>query len=334
MTPLMSNKITNDVIIPLDSELILNILPKELENNIFHQLKKECNWVEMRHRGGTVPRLVCIQGDINEDGDEPIYRHPVDAQPPLHQFSPTVQKIINIVSAIIGHKLNHALIQLYRSGTDYISEHADKTIDVKHGSNIVNLSIGALRTMVLRPKRENNKGKTPKPRTNIKIPLPHNSLFILGWNTNLKMTHAIKQDKRPISQKTTEELAYNGERISLTLRNVATYITKNGNLYGQGACNKTKLKKEYKKKKKSSVNTGDIEEQQQLLLNAFSLENRSSDFDWDQNYGKGFDQLTFSAINGNNDVASKKNFNSGNKTRAVFALFVSFLILNGLRHSI
>jgi alkylated DNA repair dioxygenase AlkB len=41
------------------------------------------------------------------------------------------------------------LIQLYRTGADYISEHSDKTIDVVRGSRIVNVSLGARRTMTL-----------------------------------------------------------------------------------------------------------------------------------------------------------------------------------------
>jgi alkylated DNA repair dioxygenase AlkB len=46
------------------------------------------------------------------------------------------------------------LIQLYRTGADYISEHSDKTIDVVRGSFIVNLSLGARRTMTLRTKKD------------------------------------------------------------------------------------------------------------------------------------------------------------------------------------
>lgn len=298
----MSANTPPTTVCPLDSSLILNILPTNLEKDIFNVLKKECEWVEMHHRGGAVPRLVCIQGDINKDGDQPIYRHPVDEQPPLNQFTPTVQRIVNIVETKIGHTLNHALIQLYRNGRDYISEHADKTIDVKRGSSIVNVSIGAQRTMVLRQKSETSLGKAPKPRTSNKIPLAHNSLFVLGWETNLKMTHAIKQDKRPEFEKSNAEKAYNGERISLTLRNVATYISKEGMLYGQGACNKVKPALEVGKEVKTKSEKKEDELQQ--LLYAFSLENRNSDFNWDESYGKGFDQIDFSEHNNNNNKSS------------------------------
>jgi alkylated DNA repair dioxygenase AlkB len=49
------------------------------------------------------------------------------------------------------------LIQPYRTGAvraDYISEHSDKTIDVVRVSRIVNLSLGARRTMMLRTKKD------------------------------------------------------------------------------------------------------------------------------------------------------------------------------------
>ena len=49
------------------------------------------------------------------------------------------------VEKILQHPVNHVLIQYYRTGNDYISEHSDKTIDVIRGSKIVNVSLGAER---------------------------------------------------------------------------------------------------------------------------------------------------------------------------------------------
>lgn len=34
-------------------------------------------------------------------------------------------------------ELNHVLIQKYRNGEDYISEHSDKTVDIVRGTSIV-----------------------------------------------------------------------------------------------------------------------------------------------------------------------------------------------------
>lgn len=109
----------------------------------------------------------------------PVYRHPADNSPPLSPFSPTVALIRVAVEKALNHPVNHALIQLYRDGNDAISEHSDKTIDVVRGSKIVNVSLGAQRTMVLRTKKDaipaSDTG-TPNSRPTIRVPLPHNSM--------------------------------------------------------------------------------------------------------------------------------------------------------------
>jgi hypothetical protein len=77
--------------------------------------------------------------------------------------------------------------QWHRTGTDYISEQSDKTIDVVHSSRIVNLSLGARRTMTLRTKKDaanttgNEQGgddgdggaATGVQRTTQRVPLPN-----------------------------------------------------------------------------------------------------------------------------------------------------------------
>ncbi|THG98826.1 hypothetical protein EW145_g7363 [Phellinidium pouzarii] len=122
-----------------DTYLILDVLPPELATGAFERLREEVEWNTMSHRGGEVPRLVAVEGEIASDGGFPVYRHPADATPPLSAFSTTVERIRAHVSRLLGQPLNHALVQFYRHGGDYISEHSDKTIDVVRGSSIVNL---------------------------------------------------------------------------------------------------------------------------------------------------------------------------------------------------
>ena len=109
-----------------DSKLILKVLKKPLREDAFALLKEEIDWQTMHHRGGMVPRLVAVQGEIGVEGGVPVYRHPADESPPLLDFSPTVQRIRKQVEKAVGQPLNHALIQLYRDGVDNISEHSDK----------------------------------------------------------------------------------------------------------------------------------------------------------------------------------------------------------------
>lgn len=247
-------------------------------------------------KGGEVPRLVAVEGEVGPDGSFPIYRHPADESPPLHPFSPTVDAIRQHVQKVIQHPVNHVLIQFYRTGTDYISEHSDKTVDVVRGSNIVNVSLGAQRTMTLRMKRERAKALPGEaddfepdpplpPRTTQRIPLPHNSMFVMGPETNAKWLHGIKQDNRFITMKSPAETFQSGERISLTFRHIGTFLSADQNLiWGQGATGKTR--------ETGRAVVHGAKESENLLI-AFGAENHRIDFDWDEYYGLGFDVVNF-----------------------------------------
>eukprot|EP01041_Mallomonas_annulata_P006185 gene6185-12529_t len=226
-----------------DTSLLLNILSSNLAGKSFDKLIEEVQWTEMMHKGGPVPRRIAIQGLI-VNGFSPIYRHPADEQPMIQAWTPTVDSIRKEVESSLGLIFNHALIQHYRSGHDYISEHADKTLDITHDYPIINVSIGATRTMVLKSKADHGTSRIVE-----KVTIPHNSLFILGPKTNRCFLHAIKQDKRLLTEKRPDELIYGGERISLTFRNISTYVRiSDGRLFGQGAkCKSLELLEEEEK---------------------------------------------------------------------------------------
>ena len=278
-----------------DSYLLLNILPDDLAEKYFYQLRDEINWNEMRQKGGRVPRDISIQGTIikieNDNEYEPLYRHPADEQPELVSWSPTALKIKEYIEELIQQKLNHALIQYYRNGKDFIGEHSDKTLDVSIGSYIVNYSLGAARTMILKHKIQDGLKQRFK--------LPHNSLFVMGWNTNRQWFHSIKQDNRADRDKQQDELAFESQRISLTLRTIATFRNRRtGQLYGQGA--------RYKTIEEIADQQSTNENDEQDMLMAFSAENKLSlDFDWDKYYGRGFNALNFKVLNSLNDESNK-----------------------------
>jgi alkylated DNA repair dioxygenase AlkB len=282
----------------LDSNL-LKLFTKDESDSIFQSLRDDTDWEEMSHKGGSVPRLVAVQGLIQED-QIPLYRHPSDSLPKVLPFDRTVQRIVSSVEARLGDDIislenprspmfNHALIQRYRSGVDYISEHADKTLDIKDGSVVANISFGVTRLLRLRPKARcrgtraslescqlcaqanrddgtvgqrqatgdpthftaQSHSNSPTRRPTQKIPLSHGSVFLLGPKTNRTHLHGIKQDRRSLAteatkrthNKTLSERAereetdkFRGERISVTLRSVATFLSRHdGSLSGQGA---------------------------------------------------------------------------------------------------
>ena len=287
-----------------DSRIIHDFFPSDLVHPtdpsqplcdlIFTQLYNEVRWQKMMHQQGEVPRLVCCQGQFGDDGSMPVYRHPADQSLPLLHFSPKVQVIRKQAEKLVGHPLNHVLIQLYRSGNDYISEHSDKTLDIVKGSSIVNVSFGAQRTMRLRTKKSSKptdesasadmKTEDDHQRETQRIPLPHNSMFVLGLPSNSKWLHGIMPDKRLPTERSPAESAYNGIRISLTFRHIGTFLdARSSTIWGQGATAKDP-------RDAADVINGDDEESERMIR-AFSKENHSAEFSWDEHYGAGFDVL-------------------------------------------
>ena len=207
-------------------------------------MKAEVPWIQMWHMGAPVPRLVHIQGDreIPSAGVAgctytPLYRHPTDLSPAVEAWTPAVRAIAQLVSKKLGRTYNQALVQLYRSGKDAISEHADKTLDIEHGAPIVGVSLGASRTFTLRSKARLKANTGPQSVQH--IALPDSSVYVLGLETNRTFTHQIAADKNPPGNRRPDENAFGGERISITLRCVASYLRSDGRVFGQGAPHKS-----------------------------------------------------------------------------------------------
>lgn len=277
-----------------DTAIIRDLLDEDLAKDIFEKVRDEVWWQKMRHQGGDVPRLVAVQGETGKDGSIPIYRHPADESPLLLPFSPTVSLIKAQAEKKLGHTVNHVLIQFYRDGRDYISEHSDKTLDISPNTFIANVSLGAQRTMVFRTKKPEKLSKDEStatsssdagpPRRSQRAALPHNSMCKMGLMTNMRWLHAIRQDKRMLSEKTKEELAFDGGRISLTFRSIGTFLDKDQlKIWGQGAVAKTK------DEARQIINGDSVESEK--MIRAFGKENHASDFDWKEWYGTGFDVL-------------------------------------------
>ncbi|KAK8207919.1 hypothetical protein M8818_004172 [Zalaria obscura] len=273
----------NDQIGSGDSNITYNFLSPPLSYRIFHDLDIQVPWQHMYHASGAVPRLVCAQGSISSfDGSGPVYRHPSDSSLPLLHWSPAVWKVKKEAEKIVGHRLNHALIQLYRGGNDFISEHSDKTLDIVPNSQIVNVSFGAERTMRLRTKRGTTAGAE---RETQRIRMPHNSIFVMGLETNRDWLHGIMPDKRRQEERNVEEKAYGSFRISLTFRNIGTFLSNDERLiWGQGAKGKSKAE--------AGRTINGVESKSETLIRLFGIENQSSaEFDWEKTYGEGSDVL-------------------------------------------
>lgn len=279
------------------SSITYDLLPPDRLDGLFYRLKEEVIWQRMHHQTGKVPRLVCCQGTIDSDGSMPVYRHPSDETIALLPWTSAVEEIHQGAERAVGHMLNHALIQLYRAGTDFISEHSDKSLDIVPGSFIVNASFGAERIMRLRTKRaaathpSRTAASTSAPptqesqaRTTYRVRLPHNSALLMSLPTNAQYLHSINADKRAASELTPAEKAYDGQRISLTFRQIGTFLdAKSETIWGQGATGK------YREDSHSVVSGDDAAVAD--LVKGFGAENAASEIRWEDWYRGGSDVL-------------------------------------------
>lgn len=245
-----------------DCTLFYNVLPKPLADTVFQKLKDEITWEEMYHKDLPVTRLVSVQATI-KDGLVPLYRFPNDHYFDPESWTPTMKTIKEIVEERLKQPINHGKIQFYKDGDSFIGPHSDKTLDIAKGSFIINMSFGGTRTFVLRNKTTFEQQK---------IKLPHNSILMFGLNTNMKWTHGVPK-----------EADVHDERISIVFRDIATFETKDGDIIGQGS-------------KKISGSLVDEKEEQLKLKMSFHNENSQADFDWNAEYGDGFNVYDFSKL--------------------------------------
>jgi hypothetical protein len=258
-----------------DSYIINDIFDKKTSDNIFNELLKKINWTTMKHKTGIVPRLISIQYIRNEKNEIPLYRHPVDVHPPIEPMNNIVLHIKKTIEDKYGFYFNHVLVQLYRNGLDHIQQHSDKTLDIVKDSVIVNVSFGVTRKLTLKSKFCDILGN----KDIININMTHGSMFVLGANTNRFYTHGIKPDKRPTMLKNLtkpDEIIYDDQRISLTFRNIGTFIKNNNTIYG--VC--------YKQNTDTDTNI-DSENEKNMLI-AFGKENKCYQYSSEQIYCNGF----------------------------------------------
>jgi hypothetical protein len=196
-----------------------------------------------------------------------------------------VARLRDEAAALVGHPFNHCLVQLYRDGKDWISAHSDKTLDIVDDSFIVNVSVGAERTMVLR--RKGKGAAVPGARGGAlgeaastareaqRIALPHGSLLQMSLATNREWVHEIRQ------QGAAGEV---GPRISLTFRWIGTlWNAATGAVWGQGSPHATREVAEAAVRARASLpdaerRAGELAEAE-ALLRLFREENQSATFD-------------------------------------------------------
>jgi nicotinamidase-related amidase/alkylated DNA repair dioxygenase AlkB len=262
-----------------DTFILNDVFPSNIYNDeTFANLIDECDWKQMEIQGGQLSRLVDVQAIIDESNEHliPVYRNPSDKYIEPHELTPTIQKMFDWLNSQIdldGIKFNHVFLKYYKSCSDGIGKHSDKTLDLNKFSYIGNLSLGSTRKMTFRSKITSEI---------INVTLKSNSILFIGMETNKKWLHEVKPDLRSNSLKTPDELAFQTQRMSLTFRTACTYFNIETNkLEGQGA-------------PKIYIDPNDcekIEADKDNLIKAFGQENKLADFDWIEFYSSGFYSL-------------------------------------------
>ncbi len=116
-----------------------------------------------------------------------------------------------------------------------------------------------------------------------RTPMTHNSVFVLSPRMNLEWLHGVRADKRMTQLKSDEEKSFGGERISITFRQIGTFMDPDlTTLWGSGA------------KQKSKDTAGEIVDDEVEMMNivkAFSKENHQPDFEWEKHHSHGFDVI-------------------------------------------
>lgn len=143
---------------------------------------------------------ICKQGRLSmiASVDAVPYRYARASHPAedIAKF-PILENIMAEVNAFLGTEFNSILLNFYRDGNDYISNHSDDERDLSK-SIVAGISLGVERTFRMVNKETGEK---------VDFELPDSSLFVMAGDTQKEWTHGL-----PVRKKIKEG------RISLTFR--------------------------------------------------------------------------------------------------------------------
>lgn len=189
--------------LPLETDVyyISNFLTKEEADDLFDFCRKNLPFaqhkVEVYNRLLDQPRLTCIVGPKT-------YTYSgltLNGTPIPKEMEYVLDRITEVFED--HSRPNAILCNLYRSGKEYISPHADKEDDLVKDCCIFSLSLGAVRHFDIYDKISGEK---------IRQDLEHGSLLSMGVGTQQKYKHGVPK-----------QLTVKDERINLTFRVVKKF---------------------------------------------------------------------------------------------------------------
>jgi alkylated DNA repair dioxygenase AlkB len=142
------------------------------------------------------PRLAAWYGD-----EGAAYTYSGLTLQPL-PWTPLLLSLKQRVEDLCASRFNSVLLNYYRDHRDAMGMHADDEPELGRRPDIASLSLGEVRTLVFKHKRD----KSLNP---VRVPLPPGSLLLMRGETQAHWKHGINRQARPC-----------GPRVNLTFRRI------------------------------------------------------------------------------------------------------------------
>jgi alkylated DNA repair dioxygenase AlkB len=183
-----------------DVRLMHGFMDGRSADALFQALRTSVRWrqdtIRIYGKEHPLPRLQQWFGDPGLDYTwSGIHMSPEPWPELLREAKRKVEEVARV-------QFNTVLLNLYRSGQDTVSWHADDEKDLGPTPTIASMSLGAERDFVLRHNE-------PTDLDSVTIALPHGSLLLMAGSTQSAWKHALPRRKTVA-----------GERINLTFRRV------------------------------------------------------------------------------------------------------------------
>ncbi len=192
----------------VDAELAFaeHFYSQEAADTLFTALLNETEWrqesIQVWGKSHLQPRLTAWYAD---PGTEYSYS---EIKLQGNDWTATLRKIKEEISAATGQQFNSVLLNLYRDQRDSMGWHSDDEAELGRNPVIASLSLGATRNFKL-------KHKTRAEQKTLSIDLAHGSLLLMAGSTQHHWLHGIAKQSRTI-----------GPRINLTFRQIISPIHK------------------------------------------------------------------------------------------------------------
>lgn len=161
---------------------------------LYETLLRETAWKQEVGRGRPFPRLTAWYADAGLEYRYSGVTHVGGG------WTPTLLDIKQRIEPIAGATFNSVLLNRYRGGRDSIGMHADDEPELGTNPVIASISLGAVRTFVLKHRASREK------RT---LLLAHGSLLVMAGTCQHHWLHGVPKTDEPV-----------GERINLTWRRI------------------------------------------------------------------------------------------------------------------